>query len=92
MAILCSLGRHRPAPDETWNKGWYFTHCQSCGADLVRTGSGKWHVPKGRKVVWKERTPRGQRPDTEAPPRKDQSGGGATPPASAKRSDQPGGR
>jgi len=45
MAILCTFGRHRPAPDEVWNKGWYFTRCERCGADLVRTGSGKWHVP-----------------------------------------------
>jgi hypothetical protein len=85
MTILCFLGRHRPAPDPKWNKGWYFTHCQRCGADLVRTGSGRWHVPKGRKVVWKERTPRGRRPGG------DQSGGAtaSSPPSS---SDQPGGK
>ena len=63
MGILCSLGAHHPSPDETWNKGWYFTSCTRCGADLVRTGSGKWHVPKGQKVVWKQRSPRGRKPD-----------------------------
>ena len=87
MAILCTLGQHRPAPDPTWNKGWYFTHCERCGVDLVRTGSGKWHVPKGRKVVWKERTPRGRKPGEE-----DQSGGGAAASAPASSSDQPGGK
>jgi len=66
MAILCTFGRHRPAPDEVWNKGWYFTRCERCGADLVRTGSGKWHVPKGRKVVWKPKSPRGRRPGEDA--------------------------
>ena len=62
MPILCSLGFHRPSPDQVWNKGWYFTSCARCGTDLVRTGSGKWHVPKGQKVVWKPRTPRGRKP------------------------------
>ena len=62
MALLCSLGFHRPDPDEVWNKGWYFTRCERCGSDLVRTGSGKWHVPKGRKVVWKSKNPRGRKP------------------------------
>ena len=62
MPLLCSLGFHTPSPDEVWNKGWYFTRCERCGADLVRTGSGKWRVPKGQKVVWRPRTPRGRKP------------------------------
>ena len=62
MPLLCSIGFHRPSPDEVWNKGWYFTRCERCGTDLVRTGSGKWRVPKGQKVVWRPRTPRGKRP------------------------------
>lgn len=61
MSILCSFGLHRPG-DEVWNKGWYFTSCTRCGADMVRTGSAKWRVPKDRKVVWKPRTPRGRKP------------------------------
>lgn len=67
MALLCDLGFHRPSPDETWNKGWYFTTCSRCGADMIRTGSGKWRVPKGRKVVWKPRTPRGRKPGEHDP-------------------------
>lgn len=63
MPLFCSLGLHRAAPDEVWNKGWYFSRCERCGSDLVRTPSGKWHVPKGRKVVWRSRTPRGRKPD-----------------------------
>ena len=60
--ILCRLGRHRAEPDEVWNRGYYFSRCSACGSDLVRTASGKWHVPKGRKIVWRPKKPRGQRP------------------------------
>jgi predicted RNA-binding Zn-ribbon protein involved in translation (DUF1610 family) len=75
MPVLCTLGQHRPSvEDEVWNKGWYFTICTRCGANLVRTGSGKWHVPKGKQVVWRERTPRGQKPDAPAPPRRPKTG------------------
>ena len=35
---------------------------QELDADLVRTASGKWHVPKGRKIVWKPKKPRGRAP------------------------------
>lgn len=64
MGILCSVGLHRPG-GEQWNKGWYFASCERCGSDLVRTGSGRWHVPKGSKVVWRQKTPRGRRPGAE---------------------------
>lgn len=63
LKLMCRLGYHRPAPGEIWNRGYYFTSCSSCGTDLVRTAAGKWHVPKGRKVVWKPKTPRGRKPD-----------------------------
>jgi hypothetical protein len=65
MSILCRLGFHAPAPDAVWNKGFFFTACRRCGADLVRTPSGKWHRPRGRKVVWRPRSPRGRRPGGE---------------------------
>ena len=58
--IFCRLGRHRAAEGEVWNRGYYFSRCRRCGSDLVRTASGRWHVPKGRKVVWKPRKPRGR--------------------------------
>lgn len=60
MSLLCRFGFHRPAPDEIWNKGWFFTRCRRCGADLVRTPAGKWHVPAGKKVVWRARGQRGR--------------------------------
>jgi cell division protein FtsZ len=60
--FMCRLGRHKAAPDEVWNRGYYFSQCRACGADLVRTASGKWHVPKGRKIVWKPKKPRGRAP------------------------------
>ncbi|MFN3388654.1 MAG: hypothetical protein ACK40O_06945 [Allosphingosinicella sp.] len=59
---MCRFGRHSAAPGEVWNRGYFFTRCRRCGVDLVRTASGKWHVPKGRAVVWKKRNPRGRRP------------------------------
>jgi hypothetical protein len=63
MRFLCRLGLHSPGPDPVWNRGFWFTSCRRCGSDLVRTAAGKWHVPKGRKVVWKERKRPGRRPD-----------------------------
>ena len=59
---LCRLGRHKVAPGEVWNRGYYFSRCERCDADLIRTPSGKWHVPPGKKVVWRPRTPRGRTP------------------------------
>lgn len=62
LNFLCRLGFHRACEGEVWNRGYYFTRCRGCGTDLVRTAAGKWHVPKGRKVVWKPKTPRGRKP------------------------------
>jgi hypothetical protein len=61
LDFLCGFGVHRPAAGEVWNRGYWFTRCERCEADLVRTPSGRWHVPKGQKVVWKPRKPRGRR-------------------------------
>jgi hypothetical protein len=62
---LCNLGIHVPSEDAVWNRGFFFGACRHCGTDLVRTAAGKWHVPKGQKVVWKTRNPRGRRPGQE---------------------------
>ena len=61
LGFLCGLGVHRPAAGEVWNRGYWVTRCERCEADLVRTPSGRWHVPKGQKVVWRARKPRGRR-------------------------------
>lgn len=67
LHLLCQLGWHRAAPDEVWNQGYYFSRCERCGADIVRTPSGRWHVPAGHKVVWKPRKARGRkRPPSDA--------------------------
>lgn len=63
MPLLCRLDFHRAEPGEVWNRGYFFSRCSRCGADLVRTASGRWHVPKGRKIVWKAPNKRGRRPD-----------------------------
>ena len=53
--ILCRLGLHRAEEGAVWNRGFHFSRCRNCGSDLVRTAAGRWHVPKGRKIVWKPR-------------------------------------
>ena len=62
MSLLCRLGFHRPGPDPVWNRGFWFSRCRGCGTDLVRTAGGRWRVPKGRKVVWRPKPPRGRPP------------------------------
>lgn len=62
MSLLCSFGRHRPGALPRWNDGFYFTRCERCGRDLVRTAFTSWHVPEGYRVVWSA-TPPAERPD-----------------------------
>jgi hypothetical protein len=57
MLLLCDLGWHRPEPVARWNSGYYFTRCARCGKDLVRTAYGRWHVPRGYRVVWQAQPP-----------------------------------
>lgn len=64
-SLLCRLGFHRPDADPVWNRGYWFGRCRTCGADLVRTAAGRWHVPEGKKVVWKKRRERLPRPGRE---------------------------
>jgi hypothetical protein len=53
MNILCTLYAHYPQAQETWNRGYFFSRCERCGADLVRS-DGDWEkVPHGHRVVWK---------------------------------------
>jgi outer membrane biosynthesis protein TonB len=57
MAVLCDLGLHRPAPWPRWNLGYYFTKCERCGEDLVRTANGRWQIPRGFRVRWQGSPP-----------------------------------
>lgn len=57
LPILCALGRHRAGRRVHWNEGFYFTCCRRCGRDLVRTSYGRWHVPRGARVVWSPHRP-----------------------------------
>jgi hypothetical protein len=61
MPLMCRLGLHRPAEGEVWNRGYWFTTCERCKRDLVRTAAGRWHVPAGRQIVWKTKKPRIER-------------------------------
>lgn len=57
MIWTCRVGWHTPSTQEIWNDGHHFTRCDRCGEDLVRPPAGKWgRVPKGFRVVWKQRT------------------------------------
>lgn len=53
MSILCALGGHEAADEETYNSGYYFSACRRCGADMIRSGPSWNDVPSGHKVVWK---------------------------------------
>ncbi|MDT9598180.1 hypothetical protein [Sphingosinicella rhizophila] len=55
MRLFCAIGWHKANPYDRWNSGYYFTRCQACGQDLVRRVAGRWHVPKGYRVVWKSK-------------------------------------
>jgi hypothetical protein len=57
MRLLCELGRHRPGPRPRWNEGYYFSKCEACGHDLVRTPFERWQVPRGYRVVWSPQPP-----------------------------------
>lgn len=57
MSVLCLLGWHRPRQMPRWNDGFYFSSCQRCGRDLVRTAFEDWHVPRGQQVVWSSPEP-----------------------------------
>lgn len=53
MSILCLAKGHRPLRAELWNEGYYFSCCDRCGCDLIRTGMSWGPVPGGHRVVWK---------------------------------------
>ncbi len=63
--LLCSLGWHAAEKGALWNEGYYFSRCQRCGSDLIRTTYSGWEVPRGFRVVWK---PRPAEPDAESGP------------------------
>lgn len=58
MSVLCRMGAHSAAGQGVWNNGFYFGSCRRCGCDLVRGAHDRWRaVPKGFKVVWRQRPP-----------------------------------
>ena len=61
---LCNMGWHRVSADVRWNSGYYFSRCERCGRDLVRTIYGRWHVPRGYRVVWQKAAPAGPLPSS----------------------------
>lgn len=62
--MICRLGFHKAAAGAVWNQGYYFSRCERCGCGMIR-GSGAWSaVPKGHRIVWRER----KRPSPQQPP------------------------
>lgn len=57
MTPLCNLGWHRISLNVRWNRGYYFSRCERCGRDLIRTIYGRWHEPRGYRVVWQANAP-----------------------------------
>ena len=53
MNILCTLHAHRPGYREVWNEGYFFSSCERCGRDLIRTDSEWRAIPRGHRVVWR---------------------------------------
>jgi hypothetical protein len=55
VKLLCLLGFHRPAEAPIWNAGYLFSPCRRCGTQLVRPAGGRWHRPRGCRVVWRSK-------------------------------------
>jgi hypothetical protein len=53
MSLMCLLRGHRAAPQETYNCGYWFSRCERCARDMVRSGKSWQPVPRGHRVVWK---------------------------------------
>ena len=57
MRLDCAAGKHGPAAPGVRNQGLEFGCCRGCGRDLVRS-RGAWRtVPRGFRVVWRQRPP-----------------------------------
>lgn len=55
MSILCRLGRHVAPADVIWNSGVYFGKCRRCDRDTLGRGDVWRSIPKGYRVVWRDR-------------------------------------
>ena len=55
MPLLCLLGHKVDPARVMWNQDICFGKCVRCGCDLVRSGDAPWQVPRGYRVVWREK-------------------------------------
>jgi hypothetical protein len=58
MRLYCISGQHDVAPDEVCNQGFGFSHCRTCGRDMIRSHRDWRPVPSGFRVVWRRGIPR----------------------------------
>lgn len=89
MAVLCDLGLHKPAPWPRWNLGYYFTKCERCDEDLVRTAFGSWQIPRGFRVRWQASPPEKAHLQSGAPPLQPEEATAEVPPAAPEPDAQP---
>jgi hypothetical protein len=57
MDLFCRFGSHVAQDRAISNDGFEFSKCRRCGCALVRRDSETWReLPKGYRIVWKQRT------------------------------------
>ncbi len=55
MSIVCSVIGHKAASASVWNRGYHFSTCTRCGADLVESEDDRWITPPaGYRIVRKQ--------------------------------------
>lgn len=57
MGAICRLLNHKMSGEMVWNDGQHFSRCARCAADLIRGKQGWISIPKGHRVVWKDKGP-----------------------------------
>ena len=57
MNAICWLLNHQTSGEMIWNDGQHFTRCARCAADLIRGKDGWMSVPKGYRIVWRDKGP-----------------------------------
>ena len=57
MSRLCRWGMHRPGPEKVFHQGRNFTRCSDCDVTLLSFGNSWREIPRGKRVVWRTRTP-----------------------------------
>ena len=58
MSLVCSVAGHKSNGTSFWNRGYHFSSCARCKADLVESEDDRWITPPpGYRVVRKPPEP-----------------------------------